>query len=142
MKMKKIASVITSTVLLASTLAGAVSLVSCGGGSDPNVIRYVAYTGGGSLDDSGRIVKQVNKRMAELGLDFKIDIEYIGYNTYAGEITDYFSAGEDFDMCYSGSLLSGLGYSTAVSRKYFADITSKLPEYAPDLYNSMLADGY
>lgn len=142
MKMKKIASVITSTVLLASTLAGAVSLVSCGGGSDPNVIRYVAYTGGGSLDDSGRIVRQVNKRMEELGLDFKIDIEYIGYNTYAGDITTYFSTGEDFDMCYSGSLLSGLSYSTAVSRGYFADITSKLPEYAPELYNSMLAEGY
>lgn len=141
MKTKKVVSIAMSSLLLAGSFAGTLALASCGGGSDPNVIRYIAYTGGGSLDDSGRIVKQVNK-IVEAELGFKVDIEFIGYNTYAGDITTYFSTGEDFDMCYSGSLLSGLTYSTAVSRNYFADITSKLPEYAPDLYNSLLDGGY
>lgn len=141
MKTKKIISVAMSGLLLASSVAGTLGLAGCGSKSDPNVIRYIAYTGGGSLDDSGRIVKQVNK-IVEKELGFRIDIEFIGYNTYATDIAMYFATGEDFDMCYSGSLLAGLNYSTAVSKKYFADITTQLPEYAPDLYNSMLADGY
>lgn len=44
---------------------------------------------------------------------------------------------ENFDMCYTGSVLTGLTYSNRASQGYFMDITEMLPKYAPDLAASM-----
>ena len=136
MKTKKLLSVAVSSLLVASSLVGTLGLSACGGGSDANTIRYIAYSGGGALDDSYRIVKKVDEIVYEK-LGFHVDIEYVGYNTYAEKLGLYMDSAEDFDMCYSGSLLSGLTYSNRAANGYFADITKALPEHAPELYASM-----
>lgn len=134
--MKKIASILMSSLFITTAVAGSVGMASCGGGSDENTIRYVAYTGGGALDDSYRIVKKADEYVYEK-LGFHLDVEYIGYTDYASKLALYMDTKEDFDLCYSGSLLSGLTYSNRAANGYFADITKKLPQLAPELYNSM-----
>ena len=136
--MKKIVSVLTSTLLLATTALGATSMASCGGGSDENTIRYVVYTGGGSLDDAYRIYDKVDQAVFDK-LGFHVEFEPYGYTEYANKLSMKIATGEDFDMCWSGSLLSGLTYSSAAADGMFADITEALPQYAPDVYNSMSA---
>ncbi len=135
MKTKKIISLLASSVLAATSVFGALSLTACNK-SDPNTIRYVAYTGGGALDDSYRIIKKVDDYVYEK-LGFHVDIEFVGYNNYAEKLGLYMDSSEDFDLCYSGSLLSGLTYSNRAANGYFADITKDLPKYAPELYASM-----
>ena len=135
MNTKKITSLFVTSVLAASAVFGALSLTACGK-SDPNTIRYIAYTGGGALDDSYRIVKKVDEYVYDK-LGFHVDIEYVGYNNYAEKLGLYMDSQEDFDLCYSGSLLSGLTYSNRAANGYFADLTTALPKYAPELYASM-----
>ena len=136
--MKKIASKIVSGVLLATTAFGVLGLSACGGGKkvDENTIRYVVYTGGGSLDDAHRIYGKVDSIVYEK-LGFHVEFEPYGYTDYSNKLSMKIATGEDFDMCFSGSLLSGFTYSSSAADGMFADITSALPEYAPNVYNSM-----
>ena len=136
--MKKFVSVLTSAFILAGTALGAASMSSCGGGSDENTIRYVVYTGGGSLDEAYRIYDKVDQIVFEK-LGFHVEFEPYGYIDYANKLSMKIATGEDFDMCWSGSLLSGLTYSSAAADGMFADITDLLPQHAPDVYNSMSA---
>ena len=136
--MKKIASKIVSGVLLATTAFGVLGLSACGGGKkvDENTIRYVVYTGGGSLDDAHRIYGKVDSIVYEK-LGFHVEFEPYGYTDYSNKLSMKIATGEDLDMCFSGSLLSGFTYSSSAADGMFADITSALPEYAPNVYNSM-----
>lgn len=136
--MKKFVSVLTSALLLATTTVGAASMASCGGGSDDNTIRYVVYTGGGSMDEAYRIYGKVDEIVYEK-LGFHVEFEPYGYVDYANKLQMKIATGEDFDMCWIGSLLSGFTYSDAAADGNFADITEALPQYAPDVYNSMSA---
>lgn len=117
-----------------SALSGCGSKEAGKGGSD--TIRYLIYSSGGTLDDSDRIEAAVNK-IVEAELGFSVDMEFLGYNDYTNKLGLYMGSNEQFDMCYTGSILTGLTYSDRASQGYFADITDKLPEYAPDLYQSM-----
>ena len=133
--MKKFVTKLTAAVLLATT---ALSVGSCFGGKkdDEDTIRYIVYTGGGSLDDAHRIYSKVDSIVYEK-LGFHVDFEPYGYTDYANKLSMKIATGENFDMCYSGSLLSGMTYSSAAADGVFADITDALPQYAPDVYNSL-----
>ena len=133
--MKKFVTKLTAAVLLMTT---AFSVASCFGGDegDEDTIRYIVYTGGGSLDDAHRIYSKVDSIVYEK-LGFHVDFEPYGYTDYANKLSMKIATGEDFDMCYSGSLLSGMTYSSAAADGVFADITEALPQYAPDVYNSL-----
>ena len=137
--MKKIAKKITATMLLATTALSALGMASCnfgGGQEEENSIRYVVYTGGGSLDDANRIYSKVDSIVFEK-LGFHVDFEPYGYTDYSNKLSMKIATGEAFDMCYSGSLLSGFTYSSAAADGMFADITTALPQYAPDVYKSL-----
>ena len=134
--MKKFLAVILTGLLCVATVFGT---IACGGGSNSGAVRFIVYTGGGSLDDSYRIQKKVNDYVLEK-LGFEVELEYVGYNSYVETVGRYFGANEPFDMCYMGSQVSGLTYSERASAGYLKDLTDLLPEYAPDLYNSMSAD--
>ena len=137
--MKKLVSAVTSALLLATLSVGTVGMAACGGGGDDaNTIRYVVYTGGGSLDNAYRIYNKVDDIVFEK-LGFHVEFEPYGYTDYANKLSMKIATGEPFDMCYSGSLLSGLTYSAAVADGNFKDITDLLPVHAPDVYNSMPA---
>lgn len=133
---RKIALLIVGIMILTSILAG------CGGKEDndsetgSNSIRYIVYSSGGVLDDGARIEAAVNK-IVEEKLGFTVDFEFLGYNDYAQKLGLYMGSNENFDMCYTGSLLTGLTYADRASGGYFKDITELLPEYAPELYKSM-----
>lgn len=132
--MKKFGTKCISAILLATT---AISLAACRGkGDDNNTIRYIVYTGGGSLDDAHRIYSKVDDIVFEK-LGFHVDFEPYGYTDYSNKLSMKFATGENFDMCYSGSLLSGFTYSSAAADGMFADITEDLPKYAPDVYKSL-----
>ncbi|MBR4943257.1 MAG: extracellular solute-binding protein [Clostridia bacterium] len=135
--MKKIATRLTAAILLATTAFG-ISACGFGGGNkdDEDTIRYVVYTGGGSLDEAHRIYDKVDSIVYEK-LGFHVDFEPYGYTEYANKLSMKIATGETFDMCYSGSLLSGMTYSSAAADGVFADITEALPQYAPDVYNSL-----
>ena len=134
--MKKLVSVLTSAFMIAGSALGAASMASCGGGSDENTIRYVVYTGGGSLDEAYRVYDKVDQIVFEK-LGFHVEFEPYGYVDYANKLQMKIGTGEDFDMCWIGSLLSGFTYSAAAADGNFADITQALPQYAPDVYASM-----
>lgn len=135
--MKKFASKLTATILLATTAFGVLGMSSCDlGGSDENTIRYVVYTGGGSLDDAHRIYAKVDSIVYEK-LGFHVEFEPYGYVDYANKLNTKIATGEEFDMCWSGSLLSGMPYSSSAADGMFADITEALPQHAPTVYNSM-----
>lgn len=102
-------------------------------------IRYVIFASGGSLDDSDRIKASVNKITRER-LGFGIELEYLGYTDFVSKVGLYYSTKEKVDMFYSGSVLSGLSYSSRAARGEYKDITTLLPEYAPDVYASMSED--
>jgi len=137
--MKKFATKLTSAILLATTAFGVMGMSACGGGNkgdDDNTIRYVVYTGGGSLDDAHRIYNKVDSIVYEK-LGFHVDFEPYGYVDYANKLSMKIATGENFDMCFSGSLLSGFTYSSSAAEGMFADITEALPKYAPNVYKSL-----
>ena len=137
--MKKLISIIVATVAALTCVVGAAGCGGSGRRAASDTIRYIVYSSGGSLDDSDRIKEAVNKRTkAELG--FSVDFEYLGYDDYANKLGLYFGSNEDFDMCFTGSILSGLSYSDRASGGYFMDITDLLPKYAPTLWASMSAE--
>ncbi len=134
--MKRKVSLLLASVML---LTAVLSLNGCGnmgkkGGS--NTIRYIIYSSGGVLDDGARIEEAVNK-IVEAELGFSVDLEFLGYNDYSQKLGLYMGSNENFDMCYTGSILTGLTYADRASDGYFKDITDLLPKYAPDLYASM-----
>lgn len=137
--MKRKVSLLLAGLMMVSAV---VSLTACGskkseensGGSD--TIRYIVYSSGGVLDDSDRIESAVNKIVQE-ELGFSVDMEFLGYNDYGQKLGLYMGSNENFDMCYTGSILTGLTYADRASEGYFMDITEMLPEYAPELYESM-----
>lgn len=140
--MKKTISLLLAGLMMISAVF---SLTACSGktndkesgGSD--VIRYIIYSSGGTLDDSDRIEAAVNKIVQE-ELGFSVDMEFLGYNDYANKLGLYMGSNENFDMCYTGSILTGLTYADRASKGYFMDITEMLPEYAPELYESMSSE--
>ncbi len=141
--MKKKMGKITALLLAAVT---ACSFTACGSGGEEvnrfpasDTIRYIVYSSGGSLDDSDRVEEAVNK-ITQKELGFSVDFEYLGYDDYANKLGLYMDSDENYDMCYTGSILSGLTYSDRASRGYFRDITELLPTYAPELYNSLSAE--
>ena len=137
--MKKFVSFIVAIVAALSCIVGAAGCGKKGLRPPSDTIRYIVYSGGGSLDESDRIKEEVNKiTKAELG--FGVDFEYLGYDDYANKLGLYFGSDENFDMCFTGSILSGLSYSDRAAGGYFMDITDLLPEYAPELWASMDAD--
>ena len=81
--MKKLALKLTSAVLLATTAFGVLGMAACGSGNkaDDNTIRYVVYTGGGSLDDAHRIYNKVDSIVYEK-LGFHVEFEPYGYLTF------------------------------------------------------------
>lgn len=133
--MKKI---IAFLLALVSAATFAFTAVGCDRGTraPTDTIRYIVYSSGGSLDDCDRVEAAVNAVTWEK-LGFGVDFEYLGYDDYANKLGLYMDSDEDFDMCFTGTILSGLTYSDRASRGYFKDITDLLPEYAPELYNSM-----
>lgn len=135
--MKKIVSLLLAGLMMVSVLG---TMTGCGkseGNSDgSDTIRYLIYSSGGTLDDGARIEAAVNKIVQE-ELGFSVDMEFLGYNDYTTKLGLYMGSNENFDMCYTGSILTGLTYSNRASGGYFMDITEMLPEYAPDLYKSM-----
>lgn len=136
--MKKLALKLTSAVLLATTAFGVLGMAACGSGNkaDDNTIRYVVYTGGGSLDDAHRIYNKVDSIVYEK-LGFHVEFEPYGYTDYSNKLSMKIATGENFDMCFSGSLLSGFTYSSSAADGMFADITEALPTYAPNVYKSL-----
>ncbi len=137
--MKKIVSFIVAAVAALTCIVGAAGCGRKGLRPPSDTIRYIVYSGGGSLDESDRIKEEVNKRTkAELG--FGVDFEYLGYDDYTNKLGLYFGSDENFDMCFTGSILSGLSYSDRAAGGYFMDITDLLPEYAPNLWASMDAE--
>jgi len=140
--MKKGFSLLLAGLLILSIVG---SFVGCGSknGSDidsgSDTIRYIMYSNGGTLDDGARIEAAVNKIVKE-ELGFSVDMEFLGYNDYAQKLGLYMGSNEKFDMCYTGSILTGLTYADRASDGYFKDITDLLPKYASDLYKSMSDD--
>lgn len=139
--MKKRMGKITAILLAAVTACSLTAACSCGSDNEgrfpaSDTIRYIVYSSGGSLDDSDRVEQAVNAITREK-LGFGVDFEYLGYDDYANKLGLYMDSNENYDMCYTGSILSGLTYSDRASRGYFRDITELLPEYAPDLYASL-----
>lgn len=135
--MKKILSLIVTAMLCFATVLGT---VGCGGsGGNSGAVKFIVYTGGGALDDAYRIEKNFSDYVYEK-LGFEVELEYVGYNSYVETIGRYFTANEYFDMCYMGSQVTGLTYSSYAQAGYLKDITKDLPKYAPDLYNSMSED--
>lgn len=127
------------SLLLVGLMMVSVMLTGCGKSSaneGSNTIRYLIFSSGGNLDDSARISEAVNK-IVEEELGFSVDMEFLGYNDYTTKLGLYMGSNEPFDMCFTGSILTGLTYSNRAAEGYFKDITKLLPEYAPDLYNSM-----
>lgn len=134
--MKKLISIIVAAVAALSFTVGAAGCGKRGMRKPTDTIRYIVYSSGGSLDDSDRIKEAVNKRTkAELG--FGVDFEYLGYDNYTNKLGLYFDSDENFDMCFTGSILSGLSYTDRASGGYLMDITDLLPVHAPNLWNSM-----
>lgn len=140
--MKKTVSLILALLMIVC-VAG--SMTGCGkdgkGGSSSgsDTIRYIVFSSGGSLEDASRIESAVNKIVKEK-LGFSVDFDFLGYDDYSQKLGLYMGSDENFDMCFTGSILTGLTYSNRASEGYFADITSLLPKYAPDLYKSMPSD--
>lgn len=135
--MKKLTSKIATGLLLASMACSTFTFASCGGKKeDMDTIRYIVYTGGGSLDEAYRIYGKVDDIVYEK-LGFHVDFIPYGYTEYANKVLLSYGAGDSFDMCWAGSLLTGFPYSEAAADGYYADITEDLPKYAPDVYNSM-----
>lgn len=133
--MKKIIAFLLALVS-ATTVAFTAAGCNRGTRAPTDTIRYIVYSSGGSLDDCDRVEAAVNAVTWEK-LGFGVDFEYLGYDDYANKLGLYMDSDEDFDMCFTGTILSGLTYSDRASRGYFKDITDLLPEYAPELYNSM-----
>lgn len=133
--MKKLTALLLA---LAMAFTFSATFAGCGSGQFPasNTIRYIVYSSGGNLDGSDRIEKAVNV-ITQRELGFSVDFEYLGYDDYANKLGLYMDSNENYDMCYTGSILSGLTYSDRASRGYFRDITDLLPKYAPNLYKSM-----
>ncbi len=134
--MKKLISIIVATIAALTCVGGAAGCGSSGRRAPSDTIRYIVYSSGGSLDDSDRIKESVNQRTKE-ELGFNVEFEYLGYDDYANKLGLYFGTDENFDMCFTGSILSGLSYSDRAADGYFRDITDLLPEYAPELWASM-----
>lgn len=132
--MKKVVSLLLVGLMIVSTMLTGCGKSASEEGSD--TIRYIIYSSGGTLDDGARIEAAVNK-IVEEELGFSVDMEFLGYNDYTTKLGLYMGSNEPFDMCYTGSILTGLTYSNRASEGYFKDITEMLPEYAPDLYKSM-----
>lgn len=131
---------------LAVLAMGVVSLATCafggcagGNKGKSDTVSFIVYTGGGSLDGSTRIKQAVDEYVYEKE-GFHVELNYLAYTEYSTKLGIMLNANEYFDMCYIGSLLTGNTYSYRASEGYFKDITSLLPEYAPDLYNSLSAD--
>ena len=131
--MKKIIAFLLTIV---SVITMSFSAAGCGDRWPTDRIRYIIFASGGTLDDSDRIKASVNKITRER-LGFGVDLEYIGYTDFADKVGMYMEAAEKFDMCYSGSVVSTLSYSNRASGGYYKDITTLLPEYAPDVYASI-----
>lgn len=132
--MKKVVALLLIGLMIIST-----ALTGCGKsgkGEGDNTIRYLIFSSGGNLDDSARISEAVNKIVQE-ELGFGVDMEFLGYNDYTTKLGLYMGSNEPFDMCFTGSILTGLTYANRAAEGYFKDITELLPEYAPDLYKSM-----
>lgn len=134
--MRKIIALLLAMI---SALTLSFSAAGCGGKWPTDRIRYVIFASGGSLDDSDRIKASVNKITRER-LGFEVELEYLGYTDFISKVGLYLNSREKVDMFYSGSVLSGLSYSARASRGDFKDITTLLPEYAPDVYASMGED--
>ncbi len=116
-------------------------LVGCGGGGkgDANTVSFIVYTGGGSLEGATRIRQAVDDYVFEKE-GFHVELNYLAYTEYSQKLGIMLNANEYFDMCYIGSLLTGNTYSLRASEGYFKDITTLLPEHAPELYNALSAD--
>lgn len=133
--MKKIIAFLLA-IVAATTFVSTAAGCNKGTRAPTDTIRYIVYASGGSLEDCDRVEAAVNAITWEK-LGFGVDFDYLGYDDYANKLGLYMDSDEDFDMCFTGTILSGLTYSYCASRGYFRDITDMLPEYAPDLYNSM-----
>lgn len=133
--MKKIVAFLLSVFFVFSV---SFTAVGCDKGTRPpsDTIRYIVYAGGGTLEDSDRIREAVNVITKER-LGFGVHFDYLGYDNYSKKLGMYMDSDEDYDMCFMGTILSGLTYSNLADRGYLRDITDLLPEHAPDLYNSM-----
>lgn len=116
-------------------------LAGCAGGNNgnENAVSFIIYTGGGSLDGATRIKQAVDDYVYEKE-GFHVELNYLAYTEYSQKLGIMLNANEYFDMCFIGSLLTGNTYSLRASEGYFKDITTLLPEYAPDLYNALSAD--
>ena len=133
--MKRFLSVIMTLIMAVATLSVVAFGVGCGG-SDPNTVKYIIYTSGGNIDGSERVAEEFDKQVFEK-LGFHVELEYLGFNQYSQQLSLYQETKADFDMCFTGSIISDLPYSENAVDGYFADITDALPQYAPELYNSM-----
>ncbi len=116
-----------------------VGLVGCGKKDDDKPLNFIVYTGGGSLDGATRIRQAVDDYVFEKE-GFHVELNYMAYTEYSQKLGIMLNANEYFDMCYIGSLLTGNTYSLRASEGYFKDITSLLPEHAPELYNALSQD--
>lgn len=130
-----------TAVLCAAVLSSGIVLMAAAchkqsGNQGDDTVQYIVYTGGGNIDGANRVKEQVNKYVEEK-LGFKVELTYNPYTSYSEKLGLKFNSNEYFDMCYTASLLTGNPYSLRASEGFFKDITNELPEYAPNLYQSL-----
>lgn len=125
--MKKIVS-----LLLAVSMLGA--FAGCGNkAGEEGVTTIKVYTRGERTIDHDKVIKKINEQLVEK-YGMKLDLLPISSGDYVSKMQVICAAQENFDLMFIGGTIN---LYNNVKTGTLADITDLLPQYAPELYNSM-----
>lgn len=123
--------------ILATTLAFTSMFSGCGGKhKDNGDVQKITWYIGGVLEgaDKGLVLKSVNEKLREK-YNMELDLIAIDFGNYDKKMQVINAGRETYDLAYSSSWTNS--YDRNARSGAYADITDKLKELAPNLYNSL-----